>query len=48
VRQAAAALASILLAILATFGAAAYSPERAEAASTVRSCTGEDIRIAAA
>jgi uncharacterized protein YkwD len=49
VRQAAAAaLASILLAILATFGAAAYSPERAEAASTVRTCTGKDIRIAAA
>jgi uncharacterized protein YkwD len=47
-RQATAALASILLAILATVGAAAYSPERAEAASTVRSCTGEDIRIGAA
>jgi uncharacterized protein YkwD len=47
-KQAAAALTSILIAILATVGASAYSPERAEAASTVRSCTGEDIRIGAA
>jgi uncharacterized protein YkwD len=47
-RHAAAVLAAVSLAILAAVGAYAVEPQRAEAASTVRSCSGGDVRIGAA
>lgn len=41
-------LASVFLAILAAAGATAVDPSKAEAATTVRSCTGEKVRLGTA
>jgi uncharacterized protein YkwD len=41
-------LASIFVAALAVAGVPAVEPERAEAASAVKSCTGGDVRLSAA
>jgi uncharacterized protein YkwD len=47
-RHAAAVLAATFLATLAAFGASIGYPERADAASTVKSCTGGEVRLSAA
>lgn len=47
-KHAAVVLAAVSLAVLAAAGASASWPATAEAASTVKSCTGGDIRIGAA
>jgi uncharacterized protein YkwD len=47
-RHMAVVLASIFVATLAAVGVSAVEPGRAEAASTVKSCTGGDIRLSAA
>ncbi len=41
-------LASVFVAILAAAGATAVDPSKAEAAATVRSCTGEKVRLGTA
>ena len=47
-RHTAVVLASIFVAALAAIGASAVEPGTAEAASTVKSCTGDDVRLSAA
>jgi uncharacterized protein YkwD len=47
-RHTAVVLASIFVATLAAVGVSAVEPGRAEAASTVKSCTGGDVRLSAA
>jgi uncharacterized protein YkwD len=47
-RHAVAVLAAIFLATLGVFGVSTGDPERAEAASTVKSCTGGEARLSAA
>jgi uncharacterized protein YkwD len=47
-RYTAVVLASIFVATLAAVGVSALEPGRAEAASTVKSCTGGDVRLSAA
>jgi uncharacterized protein YkwD len=47
-RHMAVVVASIFVAALAAVGVSAVEPGRAEAASTVKSCTGGDIRLSAA
>ena len=46
-RHTALVLASIFVAALAVVGASAVEPEKAEAASTVKSCTGGNVRLSA-
>jgi uncharacterized protein YkwD len=47
-RHTAVVLAAIFLATLAAVGVSAVEPGTAEAASTVKSCTGGDVRLSAA
>jgi uncharacterized protein YkwD len=47
-RHTAVVLASIFVAALAAVGASAVEPGTAEAASTVKGCTGDDVRLSAA
>jgi hypothetical protein len=47
-RHAAAVLAATFLAPLAAFGASIGDPGRVDAASTVMSCTGGEVRLSAA
>jgi uncharacterized protein YkwD len=47
-RHTAVVLASIFVAALAAIGASAVEPGRAEAGTTVKSCTGSNVRLSAA